>query len=81
MTSASFQPSPEPSASLARGGAPTAGPARRTVVAAAGAVGVRLGISPVSKVVSILTAMVATSMGVFESIFGGKYAIWNPVDR
>jgi Rieske Fe-S protein len=39
MTSASFQPSPELPASLAQGGAPTAGPARRTVVAAAGAAG------------------------------------------
>lgn len=51
------------------------------VVIVAGIVGARLGISPVSKVVSILTAMIATSVGVFESIFGGKYAIWNPVDR
>lgn len=48
---------------------------------AVGAIGLRLGVSPVTKVVSILTAMVATSLGVFESIFGGKYAIWNPVDR
>jgi len=51
------------------------------LVAAAGIVGTRLGISPVSKVVSILSAMVATSVGVVESIFGSKYAIWNPVDR
>ncbi|MET7294584.1 Rieske (2Fe-2S) protein [Streptomyces griseoloalbus] len=45
MTSASFQPSPEPSASLARGGAPTAGPARRTVVAAAGAAGLAVALT------------------------------------
>jgi cellulose synthase/poly-beta-1,6-N-acetylglucosamine synthase-like glycosyltransferase len=51
------------------------------VVILAGVIGTRLGISPVSKVVSILTAMVATSMGVFESLLGGRYAVWNPVDR
>jgi len=51
------------------------------LVTASAIVGTRLGISPVSKAVSILAAMVATSVGVFESILGARYAIWNPVDR
>ncbi|CAL9626456.1 Rieske (2Fe-2S) protein [Streptomyces sp. enrichment culture] len=44
MTSASLQSSPEPPASLERGGAP-AGPARRTVVAAAGAAGLAVALT------------------------------------
>ncbi|CAM5603163.1 Rieske (2Fe-2S) protein [Streptomyces griseomycini] len=44
MTSASLQPSPELSASLEQGGAPT-GPARRTVVAAAGAAGLAVALT------------------------------------
>ncbi|CAL9392198.1 Cytochrome b6-f complex iron-sulfur subunit [Streptomyces sp. enrichment culture] len=44
MTSASLQPSPEPPASLEQGGVPT-GPARRTVVAAAGAAGLAVALT------------------------------------
>ncbi|GAA3501453.1 hypothetical protein GCM10019016_085600 [Streptomyces prasinosporus] len=44
MTSASIQPSPEPPAPLERGGAPT-GPARRAVVAAAGAAGLAVALA------------------------------------
>ncbi|MFF8099984.1 Rieske (2Fe-2S) protein [Streptomyces sp. NPDC014986] len=44
MTGASLQPSPEPPAPLERGGA-LAGPARRTVVAAAGAAGLAVALA------------------------------------
>ncbi|WP_309059493.1 Rieske (2Fe-2S) protein [Streptomyces sp.] len=44
MNNASFQPSPRLPASLERGGAPT-GPARRTVVAAAGAAGLAVALT------------------------------------
>lgn len=45
------------------------------------AIALRLGLSPVVKVYEILAAMVATAIGVLESLFGGRYAVWNPVDR
>lgn len=41
----------------------------------------RLGVSPVVKVTEILAAMLATAIGVVESLAGAKYAFWNPVDR
>jgi len=35
----------------------------------------------VGKVTEILAAMLATAIGVVESLAGAKYAFWNPVDR
>lgn len=51
------------------------------VVLALGAVAFRLKVGPVVKIVEILSAIVATGVGVLESIKGAKYAIWNPVER
>ena len=53
-----------------------------TAVAVLGTIiALRLDIGPVRKVYEIIAAMVATFIGVLESVFGAQYATWNPVDR
>ncbi len=46
-----------------------------------GAAAIRLGVGPVVKVYEIVSAIVATGMGVLESLAGAKYATWKPIER
>ncbi|KQT85086.1 glycosyltransferase [Aurantimonas sp. Leaf443] len=45
------------------------------------ALALRLQVGPAVKVYEILSAIVATGVGVLESLVGAKYAIWNPTER